>query len=138
MEINNLNFKYYDVTIQICLTGNITCLNGDSATGKTFILKALASYYDFQNKDVKLINHSIDYKELENIEYKNTLILCDRFDIWATDTLRLKISNDVDNGNQYVICTRSIWGLGLPMRYLQEVDKSKNMLKTRFKYAEEL
>jgi alpha-D-ribose 1-methylphosphonate 5-triphosphate synthase subunit PhnL len=138
VEINAISFKYYDVSIQVNLTGNITCLVGNSATGKTFILKALASYYDFNNRAVKLISHATDYKELESLEYKNTLILCDRFDIWATDTLRMKISNDVDNGNQYVICTRSAWGLGVPMRYLQEVDKSENTLKTRFKYEDEV
>lgn len=55
MKNKNLKFKYMDIIdVDITLTQNYTVLNGDSATGKSYLYEVLSSYA-LENPDENLI-----------------------------------------------------------------------------------
>lgn len=130
-----INFKYGGKLFKLNLSERITCITGNSGTGKTYLLKMFLNYLDDENISSTYISRKTDFLAYMNSNIKSfKYILLDRFDMWATDEIRSFIANDIDV--QYIINTRKIYGLGVPMIYRKEInyDTAKNTIELRGKY----
>jgi GTPase SAR1 family protein len=125
-----ITFKYNGKLFNLSLSERVTCITGDSGTGKTYLLKTFLNYLDDENIPSTYISRKTDFLAYMNSNVKSfKYILLDRFDMWATDEIRSFIANDINV--QYIINTRKIYGLGVPMLHRKEIgyDSSKNTIE---------
>ena len=126
---------YYEkMNIHLSFPDKVSFLDGDSGTGKSFLVNAL----DNQGLAIELFNHRNLNTEKRNsfkdfiLSQKGFLILIDNADILLDDALRELIV--ADKNNQYLIIGRDPRGLFLSERNFVSINLGQNTISLVKKY----
>lgn len=107
-----------EISIKLILNSRITFIEGDSSTGKTYILKKIsgiikepvlkAEYnYNFNTEKVYVCLNGADLTYMYNIV--NSIIFIDRFDFFLSD----KLLNFVNNSNNIFVLISRIYDIDI-------------------------
>lgn len=125
------------------LRGHITLVGGDSASGKTFLVRAIKakkfntgiignSYEsDIRNVIIYDFTTGINEKLLENLSGK--LIIIDNADIIVSQTLADYIKADLKN--QYLVFSRDSVDYHITPNYRATMMKDGNVFRLRYEYS---
>lgn len=123
---DKLEFDYLQWHLKLMFKYRITFLAGDSATGKTFIAKALAELSSVP--DYKIV--VIDYRHTALLDvitsFENRLIVLDNEELLMTDELREFI---LSSKNQFLLIGRNCEGFPVPWDAFCVPKISKNLIE---------
>lgn len=135
--MNSLKFKYMDIIdVDLELKQHKTVLNGDNATGKTYLYNIIEQYAQEENrKDIMCLNIDnanndyADYVVTRINKIKDGLIVIDNGDIVLRNK-KLHDCIDLDNKNHYIIMSRQYYS---SYSELAKLIVSKDNISLRYK-----
>ena len=105
----DLNFNYSKVNFNVCFKDKICILNGQSGSGKTFLLKVLQEYFNLNGVSSYRVYSDIDMlKDKEVLEYlikDYEILLLDRADLYMSWDIYKKI---LESDVTAIICMRRL------------------------------
>jgi hypothetical protein len=110
---DNIKFQSGKIKFDLKLNGDINCIDGDSAIGKTFMINELKIAVDNgkvcnESKPIVFVKNQSLYDKLDISIYTNSLIIIDNFDEVVQNTPQLLEQINI-NSNQYIIVNRACY-----------------------------
>lgn len=131
----------YGTEFDIQLRGNITIIDGDSATGKTFLTSIIvdkqAGMEGNTNNPNKVLVFNYKSQDLASIfTAQHKLIIIDNANILIDERLRQHIN--ADNSNRYLLLGRSLGGIEASINHYGELitteNNGKKIITVNYKY----
>lgn len=134
LRFKDSNNKEYDIKLR----GNITVVNGDSASGKSLVVHKLSEFKARNNKG--MTPYSIDNIFIVNMDNKDKileqhdkLIIIDRAEMIMTPDLAYFINRDSEN--RYLVYSRAPIGIEVSPNYYANMIDENGVLKIRYLYS---
>jgi DNA replication protein DnaC len=137
MEKKKLSFKYMDIiNVDIILRENYTVIDGNSATGKTYLYSILKNYLA-ENSNINMMcldTNNVDFDEIDNTINKlkklnNAIIVIDQADDIFENSAILKYVEQ-DRSNYYIIMSRKF---ARQYTELAKIIATKNSIGIKYK-----
>jgi ABC-type dipeptide/oligopeptide/nickel transport system ATPase component len=127
----NLKQNISGVKFDVSFQDKICVFRGCSGSGKSYMCKALNSYFKYNNVSSACINYKLVDFNVESFVYK----LCSNKEIVFIDDAELYLTPDMfqklrDTNDIIVLCISSTWGLNMKEAHLYKVDFDGKLLKT--------
>jgi endo-alpha-1,4-polygalactosaminidase (GH114 family) len=138
MEKKNLSFKYMDIIdVDITLRENYTVIDGNSATGKTYLYNILKNYL-IENSNTNMIcldTNNTDFESIDNTINKlkklnNAIIVIDQADDVFDESTQLRDYVERDRNNYYIIMSRKF---ARQYTELAKIIATKNSISIKYK-----
>lgn len=133
IKFKNINIKSPRFRFELDINTPITILRGDSATGKTLLIKMIEM--ELKDPDSELYGQGLVYNnnvDLSGVQGK--IVFIDNFDSVIIESPNIVDIINKNHENQYVIIARGITGFKLPVYYYGSLFFNENAGVYHIKY----